>query len=98
MLAWLMAFAFLATLAFLLKTGAQFSRGHMLVFFASGIVIAALMRLAVARVCTEVISSGALKPNRVVLVGLADQLAHNETLTVLEKYGYAVARAFPLHD
>jgi Undecaprenyl-phosphate glucose phosphotransferase len=95
-LAWLMTFAFLATLAFLLKIGAAFSRGEMLVFFTSGIILTALMRLAVARVSALVISSGTLKPNRIVLVGLVDQLTGNEALAVLEKYGYAVERAFPL--
>ena len=95
-LTWLMTFVFLATLAFLLKIGAAFSRGEMLVFFSSGVILTAVMRLAVARVCTLVISSGALKPNRIVLVGLVDQLTGNEALTVLEKYGYAVERAFPL--
>jgi Undecaprenyl-phosphate glucose phosphotransferase len=54
------------------------------------------MRLAVARACTLVISSGALKPNRVVLVGLADELAANDALSALERYGYAVAGVFPL--
>ena len=91
-----MTFVFLATLAFLLKIGATFSRGEMLVFFSSGVVLTAVMRLAVAHVCALVISSGALKPNRIVLVGLMDQLTGNEVLTVLEKYGYAVERAFPL--
>jgi Undecaprenyl-phosphate glucose phosphotransferase len=95
-LAWLMTFVFLATLAFLLKIGAAFSRGEMLVFFFSGVILTAVMRFAVAHVCTLVISSGALKPNRIVLVGLMDQFTGNEALTVLEKYGYAVERAFPL--
>jgi hypothetical protein len=63
-LVWLMVFVFLATLAFLLKTGAAFSRGEMLLFFTSGIFATAVMRLVVAHVCTFVISSGALKPNR----------------------------------
>jgi Undecaprenyl-phosphate glucose phosphotransferase len=95
-LIWLMVFVFLATLAFLLKIGASFSRGGMLLFFISGIFVTVVMRLAVARVCTLVISSGALNPNRIVVVGLADQLAANEALSALERYGYAVARVFSL--
>jgi Undecaprenyl-phosphate glucose phosphotransferase len=95
-LAWIMAFGFLASLAFLLKIGAAFSRGEMLLFFISGIFVTVVMRLAVAHACTIVISSGALKPNRIVLVGLADQLAANEALSALERYGYAVARVFSL--
>jgi Undecaprenyl-phosphate glucose phosphotransferase len=54
------------------------------------------MRFAVVHVCTIVISSGALKPNRVILVGLADELAANNALSALEGYGYAVKRVFSL--
>jgi Undecaprenyl-phosphate glucose phosphotransferase len=96
MLTWLMVFVFLATLAFLLKIGAAFSRGEMVLFFTSGIFVTAAMRFAVAHVCTIVISSGALKPNRVILVGLADELAANNALSALEGYGYAVIRVFSL--
>jgi Undecaprenyl-phosphate glucose phosphotransferase len=95
-LVWLMVFVFLATLTFLLKTQAAFSRGEMLLFFTSGLFATAVMRLAVARVCTFIISSGALKPNRIVLVGLADELAANDALSALERYGHAVVRVFSL--
>jgi Undecaprenyl-phosphate glucose phosphotransferase len=95
-LVWLTVFAFLATFAFLLKTGAAFSRGEMLLFFSSGIFATAVMRLVVAHVCTFVISSGALKPTRVILVGLADELAANDALPALERYGYAVVGVFSL--
>jgi Undecaprenyl-phosphate glucose phosphotransferase len=95
-LIWLMAFVFLASIAFLLKTGAAFSRGEMLLFFASGIFAVAVMRLIVAHVCAFVISSGALKPTRVILVGSADELAANDALFALERYGYAVVDVFSL--
>jgi Undecaprenyl-phosphate glucose phosphotransferase len=95
-LIWLMVFVFLATLAFLLKIGAAFSRGEMLLFFTSGLFVAAAMRLAVAHACSLVISSGALKPNRIILVGLADELAANDALSGLERFGYAVVGVFSL--
>jgi Undecaprenyl-phosphate glucose phosphotransferase len=95
-LIWLTVFAFLASIAFLLKTGAAFSRGEMLLFFTGGIFATAVMRLVVAHVCTFVISSGALKPTRVILVGLADELAANDALPALERYGYAVVGVFSL--
>jgi len=95
-LVWLMAFVFLASIAFLLKTGAAFSRGEMLLFFTSGIFAVAVNRFVVARVCTLVISSGALKSTRVILVGLADELAANDALSALERYGYAVVGVFAL--
>jgi len=95
-LVWLMAFVCLSSIAFLLKTGAAFSRGEILLFFTSGILASAAMRLLVARVCRLVLSSGALKSTRVVLVGLADELAANNALSTLERYGYAVISVFPL--
>ena len=95
-LIWLTAFLFLASIVFLLKIGAAFSRGEMLLFFTSGIFATTVMRLVVAHVCTFVISSGALKPTRVVLVGLADELAANDALPALERYGYVVAGVFSL--
>jgi Undecaprenyl-phosphate glucose phosphotransferase len=95
-LTWLSVFVFLATLAFLMKVGAAFSRGEMLVFFASGIFITSVMRLMVAHVCDFVILSGALKPNRTILLGLSGQLSSNKALSDLERYGYAVASVFSL--
>jgi Undecaprenyl-phosphate glucose phosphotransferase len=95
-LVWLMAFVFLASIAFLLKTGAAFSRGEMLLFLTSGIFAVAVTRFVVARVCRLVISSGALKSTRVILVGLADELAANDALSALERYGYAVVGVFSL--
>ena len=100
-LIWLVVFVFLATLAFLLKIGAAFSRGHMLLFFSGGIIATAVMRFAVWRVCMLVVSSGVLKPNRVVLVGVAEELTGNGALSALERYGYVVTRTFTLpvsHD
>src|ERR1700742_403618 len=95
-LIWLMVFVFLACIAVLLKMGAAFSRGEMLLFFTSGIFAVAVTRLVVAHVCTFVISSGALKPTRVILVGSADELAANDALSALERYGYAVVGVFSL--
>lgn len=95
-LIWLMAFVFLAVLVFLLKIGAAFSRGEMLSFFASGFFVTAAMRLVVVRACAFVIASGALKPNRIVLVGLTEELSENEALLMLETYGYAVLGVFSL--
>ena len=95
-LAWVTVFVFLASSAFVLKIGALFSRGEMLLFFFSGVIATGAARLAVARACTYVISSRALAPNQVVLLGTAEELATNEALADLEQYGYAVAAVFSL--
>jgi Undecaprenyl-phosphate glucose phosphotransferase len=95
-LVWLMVFVFLASLAFVLKIGATFSRGAMLLFVSSGIVFMAVTRLAVARTCAYVISSRILAPNKIILVGVAEEIAANEALSALESYGYSVVGVFPL--
>lgn len=93
---WVAVFVFLASLAFMLKIGAMFSRGEMLLFFAGGIAATAAVRATVARACAYVISSRVLASNQVVLVGAADELAANEALSNLERYGYAIAAVFAL--
>jgi Undecaprenyl-phosphate glucose phosphotransferase len=93
---WTAVFVLLACVVFLLKIGAMFSRGKMLLFFSSGLIVTVAVRLAVAEVCAYVISSRALAPNQVVLVGSEDELHGNEALSALDRYGYAVAGVFEL--
>jgi len=95
-LIWAAVFLFLSAIAFLLKSGAAFSRGRMLIFFASGILMTGLVRLMVAKICAYVISSGALRPNQVILVASPEELANNEALPALGQHGYAVAAIFRL--
>jgi Undecaprenyl-phosphate glucose phosphotransferase len=95
-LIWVTVFVMLACLVFLLKIGAVFSRGRALSFFSGGVLATISVRLAVAKVCAYIIASRMLAPNHVVLVGSADELAGNEALYALERYGYAVAAKFEL--
>ncbi len=95
-LLWVGVFVLLASFVFLLKIGAEFSRGEMLLFFTSGIAATIMARIVVARICALVISSHALKPNQVILIGMADELSTNEALPALEAYGYAVLGTFSL--
>jgi putative colanic acid biosynthesis UDP-glucose lipid carrier transferase len=90
MLVWLMVFLFLACLAFLLKVGASFSRGQILVFFVSGLVGVAVTRLLIVQLSVLVIHSGAFRPNRIVLIGLAEEFASNPALPRLAHYGHSV--------
>jgi Undecaprenyl-phosphate glucose phosphotransferase len=93
---WVTVFVLLACLVFVLKIGAMFSRGKMLLFLSSGLMVTVAVRLAVAEVCAYVVSSRALAPNQVVLVGSADELYDNEALSALGRYGYAIAGVFEL--
>ncbi|WP_298960260.1 undecaprenyl-phosphate glucose phosphotransferase [uncultured Methylobacterium sp.] len=91
-IAWMAVFAFLASFAFLFKIGAMLSRGEMVLFFVTGLATMAAGRVAVAKACSYVIASGALRPSQIAVVGSAGELATNALLAVLDRYGYAVAR------
>ncbi|ARP99513.1 undecaprenyl-phosphate glucose phosphotransferase [Pseudorhodoplanes sinuspersici] len=95
-LVWLTTFVFLASLVFILKIGATFSRGAMLAFFTSGLFANAIVRFIVARVCTYVIASNILKPNRVILIGVENDFGSHRATSALECCGYAVVGEFSL--
>lgn len=95
-LVWLTAFVFLASLVFILKTGASFSRGAMLVFFTSGVFANMIVRVIVARVCAYVIAASILKPNRAVLIGMESERGPHQATPALESCGYAVVAEFSL--
>jgi Undecaprenyl-phosphate glucose phosphotransferase len=96
-LVWLTAFVFLASLVFILKIGATFSRGAMLVFFTSGLFANVIVRLVVARVCAYIIASHILKPNQVVVIGVENDVGSRQATSALESCGYAVVGEFSLH-
>lgn len=95
-LIWLTVFVFLASLAFILKIGATFSRGAVLTFFASGLLANVIVRLIVARLCAYVIASRILKPNQVVLIGVEGDRGFGEVMAALEPSGYDVIEEFSL--
>jgi Undecaprenyl-phosphate glucose phosphotransferase len=95
-LIWAAVFVCLAGLVFVLKIGAMFSRGEVLLFFISGIVVTGSIRVAVGRIATFIIRVRLLAPRRIVLVGFAKELSRNQALRQLEKHGYAISQAFVL--
>jgi Undecaprenyl-phosphate glucose phosphotransferase len=95
-LIWAATFACLAGLVFLLKSGATFSRGWVVIYLASGVVVTATMRVLVAAACVHIIRSRWLRPNRVVIVGLDDELLENEALHRLDGSGHEVVAAMTL--
>ncbi len=95
-LVWLSVFLFLACLAFLLKVGASFSRGQVLSLFVTGLFGVAATRLLIVDICGRVIRSGAFRPNRLVLVGLAEEFRSNPALPRLADYGHSVQAKFAL--
>ena len=95
---WIMVFACLAIIAFELRIGTMFSRGAMLVFFAGGILAIAVSRILLARTLAFVVAMGALARRRIALVGAADQLANNDLLPIIERYGCSISRVFALPE
>jgi len=95
-LVWLFVFVFLASLVFVLKTGADFSRGAMIAFFTSGLLANVIARFIVARICSFIIATGLLKPNRVILIGVENDQGTYEAVAALEAYGYAIVEEFYL--
>jgi Undecaprenyl-phosphate glucose phosphotransferase len=97
-LIWVMTFVCLGSVAFLLKIGALFSRGTVLLFFLSGIVLTALVRSLAARLFQLLTASRALARARVVAVGECDELRRDRTLEAMDRHGYLVVRNFPLPE
>jgi Undecaprenyl-phosphate glucose phosphotransferase len=95
---WMAVFGCLVAIAFLLKIGAMFSRVTVLLFFAGGICAIGVSRPVIARTLAHVISVGALAGRRIAVVGVASEIASNELLAAVERYGYEVARVFLLSD
>jgi putative colanic acid biosynthesis UDP-glucose lipid carrier transferase len=79
-LIWVMTFVWLGSVAFLLKIGALFSRGTVLLYFLSGIALTALVRCLAARSFQVLTASRALARARVVAVGECNELRRNRTL------------------
>ena len=95
---WMMVFACSATIAFVLKIGMMFSRGAMLAFFSGGIFVIAASRVLLARALASAVAVDALARRRIALVGAPDQLAENDLLPNIERYGYSISHVFALPE
>lgn len=96
LIVWIAVFAFMATLLFLLKMGTAYSRGWVLLFFASGLLTTAAVRILVVMGLAYIIRAQLIRPHRVVVVGVAEELAGNSALQDLEAYGYEIAETVTL--
>ncbi|HEX2135565.1 MAG TPA: undecaprenyl-phosphate glucose phosphotransferase [Microvirga sp.] len=91
---WVCVFAFMATVAFFLKVGDQFSRGTMVLFLLTGFAGVAANRLVIGRMLGRALSSGALRGHNVVVVGDLDNAATGDLARSLETHGFRVLRSF----
>jgi Undecaprenyl-phosphate glucose phosphotransferase len=93
---WIMTFLCLATVAFALKISAMFSRGTVLLFFCTGLIVIAGSRICVAGLIRRVIAAGLLGSRRIVLLAEEDQWARRDGMRRFEPYGHSLSRVFTI--
>src|SRR3954469_8247876 len=91
---WAFVFTFFATAAFLLKITDSFSRGTMILWFASGLVAIAGTREVAARLFAQGLENGALQGRRVLAICDAEEATDPELEHLLRRVGYQVDDVF----
>ena len=91
---WLAVFSLLAIAAFLLGIGNDFSRGALVVYFATGGVALVGIRRSARGLLRRAIDAGSFKARRVILIGDSAEVSLREFRHVLRCHGYALTRAF----
>ena len=87
---WVFVFTFFATAAFLLKVTDSFSRGTMVLWFASGLVVISSSREMAARLFAHGLNSGALQGRQVLAICDPEEAEDAELGTLLRRVGYQV--------
>jgi Undecaprenyl-phosphate glucose phosphotransferase len=86
-LAWASAFLIIALVLFLLKVGANFSRGSMLTFAVYGLALLAAGRWLFGRYLTSAVAQGLVGGRRAVVIGEGEELATLGASQLLERFG-----------
>lgn len=76
--AWTLAFAALAVVGFLTKTTAMFSRGWLIIFFASGLTTVIALNTILYRRLGTLIERGFIRARRMMIIGTRAELAKLE--------------------
>ncbi len=84
---WAGALFFVTSLLFLLKTGADYSRGATLAFGFLGLAFILASRAIIGRHLRDALASGTLAGQRVIIVGDPEELAEKSALHLLRIYG-----------
>jgi len=94
---WLLASLLLTLLAFLLRIGAQFSRGAMICFALLALALLLAAQSLIKAALTWAVRRGRVQGRRVVLVGLRDELASVSQDDLLRRFGLTEVQriAFP---
>jgi Undecaprenyl-phosphate glucose phosphotransferase len=99
---WVGVFLFGSLAAFLLKIGDQFSRGALILYFATGAVALGVVRYSAGRLLTNALRHGGLKRKRIALIQDSDPhvplSTTNGIIHSLSQHGYEIVRSYPAND
>jgi Undecaprenyl-phosphate glucose phosphotransferase len=93
-LVWTVVFTFFATAAFLLKITDNLSRGTMLIWFVSGLMVLPLLRLSTSRLLTEGLVNGALRARAAIAIYDPEEARDPALARLLRRAGYRIASSF----
>lgn len=93
---WLIVFSLLLAVVFLLKAGADLSRGAIGTFLIIGLVSLTTWRIALSSYLTRAFAHGSFAERRVLVIGAADEIDFSAGLYRLRRCGYRPIESFPL--
>ena len=93
---WVLIFALLASFGFLLKIGANFSRGGTLLFFLFGSCAIIVTRLLVAKGLVHARTISAFAEQKILVIADPQQLASTTHIRDLKRYGFIATTILPL--
>ena len=95
---WLIVFLLLLAVVFLLKAGADLSRGAIGTFSVVGLVSLLLWRVSLSSYLTRAFAHGSFAEQRVLVIGGADEIDFSAGLYRLRRYGYRPIESFLIHE
>jgi Undecaprenyl-phosphate glucose phosphotransferase len=93
---WLIVFSLLLAVVFLLKVGADLSRGATGTFLVAGLAVLLTWRTLLSSYLTKAFERGSFAERRVLVVGAADEIDFSAGLNRLRQCGYRSIESFPI--
>ena len=94
--AWCGALLFVTSLLFLLKAGANYSRGATFLLSLSGFAAVLMSRAVIGHNLRRALADGTLAGPRVIVIGDSEELANKSPLEMLRRYGTREVARFEL--
>jgi Undecaprenyl-phosphate glucose phosphotransferase len=93
---WLIVFSLLLAVVFLLKVGANLSRGATATFLVTGLLLLITWRAVLSSYLTTALARGSFAERRVLVIGESDEIDTSEGLHQLRLCGYRPVESFPV--